>query len=301
MRLEVFDLELILHIAKTGSLTQAAQCAAISLQAASERLKKIEQQFDVKLFSRHSTGTQLTLAGQSFLEHAQDIVQRSHALQQHMLQFSSQYKQQLCLWCNSSAQSEYLPKMLPEYLLQNPHVQIELHEAESSDIVMALTQGTAQLGLVSSFFNTEHLQTLEFAEDPLVLICPQQHALAQQTEINLADALDFAFIGLKQYHSLQQSIERQAQQLGYQIEYRLRLPSFSAIAQVVADGVGVAILPQRAAQQLQSLCSFHYIQLQGAWANRKLLLACRSFDELPVAYQHLSEFLLAKRALLAPV
>ena len=118
MRLEVFDLELILHIAKTGSLTQAAQCAAISLQAASERLKKIEQQFDVKLFSRHSTGTQLTLAGQSFLEHAQGIVQRSHALQQHMLQFSSQYKQQLCLWCNSSAQSEYLPKILPEYLLQ---------------------------------------------------------------------------------------------------------------------------------------------------------------------------------------
>jgi molybdenum-dependent DNA-binding transcriptional regulator ModE len=40
MRLEVFDLELVLQIAKTGSLTQAAQQAAISLQAASERLKK---------------------------------------------------------------------------------------------------------------------------------------------------------------------------------------------------------------------------------------------------------------------
>ncbi|ENV46859.1 hypothetical protein P255_03009 [Acinetobacter brisouii CIP 110357] len=301
MRLEVFDLELVLQIAKTGSLTQAAQQAAISLQAASERLKKIEQQFDIKLFSRHSSGMQLTFAGESFLEYAQEIVQRSHSLQQHMLQFSSQQKQQLCLWCNSSAQSEYLPKILPEYLLQNPQLQIELQEAESTDIVTALTQGTAQLGLVSSFFNTEHLQTLEFAEDPLVLICPMQHPLAHNTQINLADALHFAFIGLKQYHSLQQSIERQAQQLGYGIEYRLRLPSFSAIAQVVADGVGVAILPQRAAQQLQSLYPFHYIHLQGAWANRKLLLACRHFDELPVAYQHLSEFLMEKRALLAPI
>ena len=240
MRLEVFDLELVLQIAKTGSLTQAAQQAAISLQAASERLKKIEQQFEVKLFSRHSTGMQLTFAGESFLEYAQEIVQYSHSLQQHMLQFSSQQKQQLCLWCNSSAQSEYLPKILPEYLLQNPQLQIELQEAESSEIVTALSQGTAQLGLVSSFFNTKHLQTLEFAEDPLVLICPIQHRLAHNTQINLADALHFAFIGLKQYHSLQQSIERQAQQLGYSIEYRLRLPNFSAIAQVVADGVGVA-------------------------------------------------------------
>jgi DNA-binding transcriptional LysR family regulator len=94
---------------------------------------------------------QLTFAGESFLEYAQEIVQYSHSLQQHMLQFSSQQKQQLCLWCNSSAQSEYLPKILPEYLLQNSQLQIELQEAESSEIITALTQGTAQLGLVSSF------------------------------------------------------------------------------------------------------------------------------------------------------
>lgn len=71
--------------------------------------------------------------------------------------------------------------------------------------------------------------------------------------------------------TLQQSIETQAKLLGFNIQYRLRLPNFSAIAEVVAKGVGIAIMPARAAQRLQSNYDFHSIQLLGAWANRKLL------------------------------
>jgi DNA-binding transcriptional LysR family regulator len=42
---------------------------------------------------------------------------------------------------------------------------------------------------------------------------------------------------------LQQSIETQAKLLGFNIQYRLRLPNFGAIAEVVAKGVGIAIMP----------------------------------------------------------
>ena len=98
------------------------------------------------------------------------------------------------------------------------------------------------------------------------------------------------------YHSLQQSIESQAKLLGYAIQYRLRLPNFAAIAQVVANGVGIAIIPKRAARRLSSTYPLHHIELTGEWANRKLLLAAKNFDELPVAYQHFSQFLLSKKS-----
>ena len=42
MRFDFFDLQLVLHIVSTGSLTKGADRSAISLQAASER-KKLEQ------------------------------------------------------------------------------------------------------------------------------------------------------------------------------------------------------------------------------------------------------------------
>ncbi|MGN9714289.1 LysR family transcriptional regulator [Acinetobacter variabilis] len=293
MRLDFFDLHLFLNIVDTGSLTKGAERSAISLQAASERIKKLEQQYQVSLFSRHSGGVKMTFAGQVFAEHAQALLQQGQQLSQAMAGFSEGLHSNISLWCNSSAQSEYLPLLLPQYLVNNPNIQIDLKEAESNDIIAALASGTAKLGLISSFFPAPQLQTLEFSDDPLVLICPEQHDLAANQALTLADCLNYPFVGLMQYHSLQQSIETQARLLNCEIQYRLRLPNFAAIAQVVANGVGIAIMPKRAAQRLSKLYAFQQILLTGDWANRKLLLAAKNFDELSTAYQHFSQFLIS--------
>ena len=293
MRLDLFDLQLFLNIVETGSLTRGAEYSSISLQAASERIKKLEQHYQVNLFIRHSGGVKLTFAGQVFAEHAQAILQQGQQLSRAMAVFSEGQHSNISLWCNSSAQSEYLPLLLPQYLVNNPNIQIDLKEAESNDIIAALTNGTAKLGLISSFFAAPQLQTLEFSDDPLVLICPEQHDLSTSKALKLGDCLNYPFVGLMQYHSLQQSIEAQARLLHCEIQYRLRLPNFAAIAQVVANGVGIAIMPQCAAQRLAKLYAFKQIQLTGDWANRKLLLAAKNFDELSIAYQHFSQFLLS--------
>ena len=206
MRLDLFDLQLVLHIVDTGSLTKGAERSAISLQACSERIKKLERLLSVSLFTRYSSGVKLTLAGQTFVEHAQQILQQTKQLQQAMAPFSEGLSSSITLWCNSSAQSEYLPLLLPQYLVENPNTQIDLKEAESNDIVHAIENGSAKLGLISSFFKSHQLQTLEFSDDPLVLICPQNHELATQKNLKLSDILSHAFVGLMQHHSLQQSI-----------------------------------------------------------------------------------------------
>lgn len=170
MRFDFFDLHLFLNIVDTGSLTKGAERSAISLQAASERIKKLEQQFNTTLFTRHALGVKLTVAGQVFTEQAQRLIQQEQQLQHAMSTFAQGLATQVTLWCNSSAQSEYLPILLPQYLVENPHIQIELKEAESHDIIQAIEKGTAQLGLISSFFNSRNLHTLDFSPDPLVLI-----------------------------------------------------------------------------------------------------------------------------------
>lgn len=295
MRFDFFDLRLFLNIVENGSLTKGAECSAISLQAASERVKKLEQHFHTSLFTRHSSGIKLTIAGQVFAEHAQQVLQQAQQLQNAMLPFSQGLITEITLWCNSSAQSEYLPLLLPQYLVENSHLHIELKEAESQDIIQALEKGIAQLGLISSFFNSQHLHTLDFADDPLVLICPQNHDLAKEKILNLADILHYPFVGLIQHHSLQQSIEAQAKQLHCTIQYRLRLPNFTAIAQVVANGVGIAIIPKRATQHLNKIYKFHQVKLSGTWANRKLLLAAQNFDILNTSYQHFAHFLISQK------
>lgn len=301
MRLDLFDLELFLNVVETGSLTKGAERSAISLQASSERIKKLEKQFMVQLFTRHASGVTLTLAGQTFADQAQLVIQQTRQLQKEMLPFSMHQQHVMTLWCNSSAQSEYLPLLLPQYLLENPKTQIDLKEAESNDIIHALNTGTAQLGLISSFFDAGELQTLDFADDPLVIICSSQHPLTQSSSLKLEQILSEPLVGLMPHHSLQQSVETQAKKLGYEIQYRLRLPNFSTIAHMIANHVGIAIIPKRAALRLQTHYDFVYRDLDGAWANRKLLLAAKNFDLLSTEYRHFSQFLIAEKINLSTV
>ena len=86
MRFDFFDLHLFLNIVDTGSLTKGAERSAISLQAASERIKKLEQQFSTTLFTRHALGVKLTVAGQVFTEQAQRLIQQEQQLQQELYQ-----------------------------------------------------------------------------------------------------------------------------------------------------------------------------------------------------------------------
>ena len=112
MRFDFFDLQLVLHIVSTGSLTKGADRSAISLQAASERIKKLEQYFETPLFIRQTTGVELTTAGHAFVEHARQLLVQKDQLEQEMQRFRHPTSESLTLWCNSSAQSEYLPPLL---------------------------------------------------------------------------------------------------------------------------------------------------------------------------------------------
>lgn len=291
MRLDIFDLQLFLNIVEAGSLTKAAERSALSVQACSERVKKLEQRFS-PLLIRHASGVHLTAAGHIFARHAKSMLLQYQNLQHDITPYLQQTTEDIHLWCNSSAHGEYLPKLLPQYLLLHPQVNIHLKEAESSVILQQLLQGTALLGLISDVFDTSNLQTRLFIDDPLVIICHDAHELVQFDQINLAQTLSYPWVGLLAQHALQQSVDQQLSIFPITVQYRLRLLNFRAVAQVVSQGLGIAVMPARIARRLTEQFRFHLIPIEGKWANRSLQLACQNFDSLPPAYHAFSQFLL---------
>lgn len=71
MRIEnIGDLQVLLHTARTGSLTGAAQALGVTPAAASAALKRMETQLGVRLFERSTRAMRLTTAGQTLLDYA---------------------------------------------------------------------------------------------------------------------------------------------------------------------------------------------------------------------------------------
>jgi DNA-binding transcriptional LysR family regulator len=63
------------------------------------------------------------------------------------------------------------------------------------------------------------------------------------------------------------------------------------MCQMVEKGIGVAILPETAAQRCQESMAIRIIPLTDTWARRRLMICVRSFRSLPVHAQRLVEFL----------
>lgn len=74
MTLDVRRLRLVREIARTGSISAAAQALAIAQPSLSIQLRDLEAQFGVELFQRHARGMVPTEVGKMCLSHADRIL-----------------------------------------------------------------------------------------------------------------------------------------------------------------------------------------------------------------------------------
>ena len=77
------------------------------------------------------------------------------------------------------------------------------------------------------------------------------------------------------------------------IKVRVRLTSFAAICQMVEHGVGVAVVPEKAARSYGK-SAINVIGLTDEWAVRRLLICVRHFSQLSVHAKRLVEHLRAE-------
>ena len=90
---------------------------------------------------------------------------------------------------------------------------------------------------------------------------------------------------------MQRFVEEMASRYAMPLQVRVRAPSFDAIAQLVAQRAGIALLPEAAAIRFAQELPVRLVSLEDTWATRELRLCIRSWDQLPAHAHQLVEFL----------
>ncbi|WP_201194458.1 LysR substrate-binding domain-containing protein [Pseudomonas fluorescens] len=281
MHFDLTDLRLYLNILDTGNITAGAARSHLSLAAASARIRAMESSLGIDFLERGRRGVTPTPAGKALAHHARLLLQHAERMQQDLADYAQGVKGQVRLLCNTTAITEHLPEVLADFLCRHPNLDIDLQEMPSLRIVHALRQGAADLGIVSDAVDTHGLDTQPFCDDPLVLIMPPDHPLANQTTPTFSDTLPHDFVGLSANSALAVYLEEQALHAGARLSIRIRAEGFDGVMRMVARGAGLAIVPQVAIQRRGADLPFKRFALKEDWAQRKLLLCARSFDGLP--------------------
>jgi len=280
-RLDLVSLSLFNLVVRTGSISKGAELAHLAVGAASKRISDLEAAVGTPLLERHSRGVTLTVAGDALHRHAQRILDDVDQLAADLSDYASGVLGVVRLWVNTSAVTQFLPRGLSGFVAANPGIRIELEERNSSEIVLAVLDGRADAGIFAEGTPSLGLHLVNYRIDRLVMVVPRGHPLARRRSVRLEEATEYDFVSLPAETSLAQRLQAAAEALGRRLRLRIQVRSFDAVCQMVAAGMGVAVLPHAAIQPHLRSMGLREIALEDAWAERRLLIGLRDAGVVP--------------------
>jgi DNA-binding transcriptional LysR family regulator len=291
MRFDLVDLRLFVAVAEARSITRGAAGANLALASASERIKGLEAALGIALLKRGRRGVALTAAGESLLGHARIVLHDVEALRGDLARYARGLKASVHLLANTAGLSEHLPKALAGFLRDHPQINVEVEERESADIAQAIAAGAADIGLAIDAALPEAIQRFPFCEDRLVLVAPCEGELAKRRQLDFSEVVTQDFVGLITSSALHAHVTGHAARLGARLRFRARMNNFDAIGQMVAAGIGVAVVPEAAGKRFARAMKIRTVRLSDPWAIRRLAICARDPKSLARPAQQLFEHL----------
>lgn len=278
---DLTDLQLIVNIGDASSLTRGAEKSHLSLPAASNRVKNLEDHFGTRLFHRNSQGVTLTPSGEAFLRHARLVLRQIDHLRGDIHEYARGIKGQVRMLANTTAMTEFMPAVLSRFLASHPDVTVELRERLSYLVIKAVSEGSADIGIVAGKPASSELEYIPYREDRLVLLTPAEHPLSELREIAFSDTLAFEYVGLSEWSAIHAFLIQAADKLGYPFRFRVEVGSFEAVCRMIEAGVGIGVVPELVAKRYAQRLNIKIVSLSDEWSERKLQICVRNLQQLP--------------------
>lgn len=292
-RLDLTSLQLFVAVAEAGSIAQAAQRESIAASAVSKRVAELESALGTALLYRQARGVTLTPAGQSLLHHARKLLYGLDKLHGDLSEYASGVRGHVRMHASMSAIVQFLPEDLGRFVQNHPQVKIDLEEHLSSEVERAVLEGAADLGICNASKGASALQVRPYREDRLALIAPPALVRKAPAAIDFVDTLDYDHVGLHAGSSIALAMHQAAAQAGRSVRLRIRVTGLDAMCRMIANGLGVGVMPQRAFELVHGASPLRCIPLRDDWARRQISLVARDFASLPVTTRALVEHLTA--------
>lgn len=251
-RMELRHLRYFVTVAEELNVSRASARLRISQPAVSRQLRDLEEELGVELFRREKTGLKLTLAGESFLAHARDLLRRSGDAVKEMALFNTRAKQHLSAGYIAPVLSSILTPVLRRFSEQHAEVEVGLREMPPAEQLQALREGRIDLALIGNpcpEVEREFAVTV-LARIPLEVVLSDNHLLALRKRIALSEIRDETFIGFveEKFPGRNAAICAACQAAGFTPRFRHHVETLTALLAMVATGKGVTLAPGEVGQ-----------------------------------------------------
>ena len=275
--LDLTSLRLFVAVCETRNIARAAEQQAIVGSPISKRLAALEDTVGTPLLVRRRHGVAPTPAGETLLEHARALLARAAQIERDMAGYAAGVRGHVRVLATQSAIAESLADDVAAFLKApgHQHIRIDMEEAVSTQVLRAVREGSASLGICWDAADLRGLHHWPWRGDRLAVVMPPGHALARRKRLALADTLPYEQVSLPPESAVQVMLQRAAALAGAPIRYRVVAATFDAALRVVRSRLAIAILPAELSAPYAEAFELRVTPLTDAWAQRRFAIACR--------------------------
>ncbi|MFG1463255.1 LysR substrate-binding domain-containing protein [Xanthobacter sp. DSM 24535] len=271
MAINLHLLRLFTSVAEQHSFSRAAEVLNISQPAVSKGVRELEGQLHCVLLERSPAGVRLTEAGSVLLSHATALFAAERRAEEELQALRGLAQGELHVGASTTIATYVLPRLLGAFQDIHPDLHLRLTSANTQDIADRLLSRDIDVALVEGPVEHPSLISHPWLTDELVVIAAPDHPLAQMEGPVLPSDLDHARHIVREAGSGTRDVVVLALE-AFAVRPRMvmEVGSTEAIKQVVAAGLGIAIVSAAAAKDQISLGVLKVVPVEGLVVRRPL-------------------------------
>jgi LysR family hydrogen peroxide-inducible transcriptional activator len=242
--MEIHQLRYFVAVAEEGSFSRAAAREHVAQPSLSQQIQKLEAEVDHRLFDRLSRSVVITEAGKCLLEYARKILVEIAEARRCLDDLKHDVAGRLTIGAILTMAPYVLPKLIGKFQARYPKVELEIVEDTTERLALRLEEGTLDIAIMSTCQQSPTLEAHPLGKEPLFVLVAKQHRLAKKKKISWADLKSEKFLLLHEVHCLSAQICQLLAAHDLRPELALRGTQLATIAQMVATGMGVSVVPQ---------------------------------------------------------
>jgi len=249
--MELRQLRYFVTLAETRNFHRAAERLNMSQPPLTVAIRKLEEELGTPLFARGPRGVTMTPAGRASLDIARLTLAQADRFRDVVREGAAGERGRLRVGFVGSATFELLPRIIPEYRRRYPGVELVLEEAASVEIARKLAGGELDVGLVRlPLMEIAAIDTEGIDPDELHAALPTGSALAMGGTVRLEALAAEPFILQSRVSVLHSVTLTACHAAGFVPIVAQEAAQLSAILALVRSGLGVALVPSRAARSV---------------------------------------------------
>lgn len=233
------QLEVLIAIVDTGSLTEAAEEVGLTQSAVSYSLSRLEKELGVTLLERGRQGITVSGIGEEVLQHARQIMAQVEIIRQKTSRERGLSIGKLRLGHTPNMAPRLLAGIMRSFQHKYPEIEMVLFEGHPKELVDWLANGIIDVGTVLAPEDYEF--TVKLAHSELKIVVSTNHPLAAQTHVSSEKLAHELFIGPKTEYRILSDMLRLQNTIVPRIQYEAS--TIDTIVAMVRENMGISLIP----------------------------------------------------------